>query len=177
MTNKYLVRYLPVAVDDLVSIFDWIAHDSTANAAAFIDKLDQRIGNLKTHPFFGHIPKDDKLKNFGYRVLVIEPYLVFYTQDAHNLRFINLIQSDHELTGWHGQAGLVRVFAILLTAIAPAIVSLGLSIQIAKWIIHKQCHSSSTRINGVYPCRPIYQFKYSLIVNPLSISCLIVSSI
>jgi len=25
MSNKYTVRYLPVAVDDLLSIFDWIA--------------------------------------------------------------------------------------------------------------------------------------------------------
>lgn len=44
MANKYTLRYLPVAVDDLISIFDWIANDSPANAAAFIEKLDQRIG-------------------------------------------------------------------------------------------------------------------------------------
>jgi toxin ParE1/3/4 len=78
MTNKYILRYLPVAVDDLISIFDWIASDSPANAAAFIDKLDQCIGNLETHPFLGRIPRDDKLKSSGYRILIIESYLVFY---------------------------------------------------------------------------------------------------
>ena len=78
MANRYTLCYLPIAVDDLISIFDWIADDSPANAAAFIEKLDQRIGRLRTHPFLGHLPRDDKLQSSGYRVLVIESYLVFY---------------------------------------------------------------------------------------------------
>lgn len=78
MANRYTLRYLRIAVDDLISIFDWIADDSPVNAAAFIEKLDQRIGRLRTHPFLGHLPRDDKLKSSGYRVLMIESYLVFY---------------------------------------------------------------------------------------------------
>jgi toxin ParE1/3/4 len=78
MADKYILRYLPVALDDLISIFDWIAGDSPGNAAAFIKKLDQRIGSLEIHPFLGRIPRDDKLRNSRYRVLVIESYLVFY---------------------------------------------------------------------------------------------------
>lgn len=78
MANRYTLRYLPIAVDDLISIFDWIADDSPANASTFIEKLDQRIGRLRTHPFLGHLPRDDKLQRMGYRVLVIESYLVFY---------------------------------------------------------------------------------------------------
>ncbi len=50
MANNYILRYLPVAVDNLISIFGWIANDSPANAAAFVDKLDQCLGNLETHP-------------------------------------------------------------------------------------------------------------------------------
>ena len=78
MANKYTLRYLPVAVDDIISIFDWIANNSPANAAAFIEKLDQHIGSLAIQPLLGRIPKDDKLKSAGYRVLVIESYLTFY---------------------------------------------------------------------------------------------------
>ena len=77
MANRYTLHYLPVAVDDLVSIFDWIANDSPADAATFIDKLDQHIGSLSIHPFLGRLPKDDKLKNAGYRILVVESYLAF----------------------------------------------------------------------------------------------------
>jgi len=78
MANRYALRYLPIAVDDLVSIFDWIAGGSPANAADFIKKLDDRIHHLQAHPFLGRIPRDDRLKDSGYRVLVIESYLVFY---------------------------------------------------------------------------------------------------
>lgn len=78
MAGKYAVRYLPVALDDLISIFDWIADDSPANADKFIRKLDQQILNLKNHPSMGRIPRDERLKNTGYRVLIIESYLVFY---------------------------------------------------------------------------------------------------
>jgi len=46
MADKYTLRYLPVGVDDLISIFDWIAHDSPSNAAVFVDTLDQHIGKL-----------------------------------------------------------------------------------------------------------------------------------
>jgi plasmid stabilization system protein ParE len=67
MEHKYILRYLPVAYDDLISIFDWIAKDSPAKAAAFLEKPDSRIGSLRTHPFLGHISCDDKLKNAGYR--------------------------------------------------------------------------------------------------------------
>jgi toxin ParE1/3/4 len=78
MADKYSLRYLPVAVDDLISIFDWIASDSPANASAFVERIEQLIGGLKTHPRIGHVPKDDRLKSSGYRVLVIESYLAFY---------------------------------------------------------------------------------------------------
>ncbi len=97
MANKVILRYLPVAVDDLMSIFDWIAYDSPANAAAFVNKLDQHIGNLQIHPFLGHIPRDDKLKNAGYRVLVIESYLVFYIVRGKTVEIHRVIHGSRNL--------------------------------------------------------------------------------
>ena len=97
MGNKYTLRYLPVAVDDLVSIFDWIANDSPPNAAAFVEKLDQRIGNLKTHPSLGHIPHDEKLKNSGYRILVIDSYLVFYMIRSKTVEIHRVVHGSRKL--------------------------------------------------------------------------------
>jgi toxin ParE1/3/4 len=97
MTNKYTLRYLPVAVDDLISIFDWIADGSPAIAAAFVEKLDHRIGNLKTHPFLGHVPRDEKLKNSGYRILVIESYLVFYIIRGRTVEIHRVIHGSRNL--------------------------------------------------------------------------------
>ena len=78
MPAKYKLRYLPVAQDDLISIFDYIAKDSPERAMAFVEKLDKRIGILEQQPNLGRIPRHSKLKQFGYRVLIIESYLIFY---------------------------------------------------------------------------------------------------
>ena len=97
MVNKYILRYLPVAVDDLISIFDWIAHDSPAHAAAFVDKIDQRSGRLKNHPFLGRVPRDEKLKNTGYRFLVVESYLVFYTVRGKTVEIHRILHGSRNL--------------------------------------------------------------------------------
>jgi len=97
MANRFTLRYLPIAVDDLISIFDWIADDNPANAAAFIEKLDQRIGRLRTHPFLGHLPRDDKLQSSGYRVLVIESYLVFYIVRGKIVEIHCVVQGSRHL--------------------------------------------------------------------------------
>ena len=97
MKNKYALRYLPVAVDDLVSIFDWIANDSPANVVAFVERLHKRIGNLKTHPFLGHIPRDEKLKYSGYRILVIESYLVFYMIRGKTVEIHRVVHGSRNL--------------------------------------------------------------------------------
>ena len=97
MVNKCILHYLPAAVDDLISIFDWIAGDSPANAAAFIEKIDQRIGSLKTYPFLGRTPRDDKLKNSGYRVLVVESYLVFYIVRGRTVEIHRVIHGSRNL--------------------------------------------------------------------------------
>lgn len=98
MANKYILRYLPAAVDDLISIFDWIAEDSPANAATFIEKLDQRIGSLATQPFLGHIPRDDKLKISGYRVLVVESYLAFYIVRGKTVEIYRVVHGSRNLS-------------------------------------------------------------------------------
>ena len=97
MSNRHSIRYLPVAVDDLVSIFDWIANDNPASADAFIRKLDQNILKLRNHPFLGRIPRDEKLKDFGYRVLIIESYLVFYMVRNKTVEIHRVIHGSRNL--------------------------------------------------------------------------------
>ncbi len=97
MAGKCAVRYLPVALDDLISIFDWIADDSPANADKFLKKLDQQILNLKNHPSLGRIPRDERLKIAGYRVLIIESYLVFYIVRDKTVEIHRIIHGSRHL--------------------------------------------------------------------------------
>jgi plasmid stabilization system protein ParE len=97
MPKQVNLRYLPVAVDDLVSIFDWIAGDSPVKAAAFIEKNHHGIGNLQNYPLVGRVPRDDKLKNLGYRVLVIESYLVFCVLRGSTVEIHRIIRGSRNL--------------------------------------------------------------------------------
>ena len=97
MASRFTLRYLPVAVDDLVSIFEWITNDSPANAAAFVERLDQHIGILKTHPLLGHVPRDENLKNSGYLILVIESYLVFYMIRGRTVEIHRVVHGSRNL--------------------------------------------------------------------------------
>jgi plasmid stabilization system protein ParE len=97
MPDKYAIRYLPIAVDDLLSIYDWIADDSPARATAFTEKLDKRINNLTIHPYLGRIPKHEKLQAFGYRVLVIGSYLVFYVVRGHIIEIHRVVHGSRHL--------------------------------------------------------------------------------
>ena len=78
MPAKHTLRYLPVADADLVEIFDFIAQDSPNRALSYLGKLDKRIGLLEQHPELGRVPRHPKFREYGYRVLIVESYLVFY---------------------------------------------------------------------------------------------------
>jgi len=97
MSAKYAIRYLPVAEDDLLSIYDWIAGDSPSRAVAFTEKLDKRIGALADNPHLGRAPKQEKLAHYGYRVLVIDSYLVFHVIRGRTIEIHRVIQGSRHL--------------------------------------------------------------------------------
>lgn len=97
MPDKYAIRYLPVAEDDLLSVYDWIAGNSPARAITFTEKLDKRIGALAANPPLGRVPKNEKLAGDGYRVLVIESYLVFYVIRGYTVEIHRVIHGSRHL--------------------------------------------------------------------------------
>ncbi len=97
MPAKYTLRYLPIAQVDLVSIFDYIAQDSPNRALSFVEKLDQRIGRLEQHPNLGRVPRHPKLREFGYRVLIVESYLVFYIVRGQTIEIHLVVHGSRNL--------------------------------------------------------------------------------
>ena len=78
MNKDFIIEYLPIAQQDLEEIFLYIEKDNINAAASFIDEFDQKISPLAQFPYLGAIPKDDRLEKLGYRVLIMNQYLVFY---------------------------------------------------------------------------------------------------
>jgi addiction module RelE/StbE family toxin len=78
MEKKYKIEYLPSSAKDLTEIVDYIKIDSPQSALNFLDKIDESISHLEQFPFIGVIPKDIRLQSLGYRILIIDNYLVFY---------------------------------------------------------------------------------------------------
>ncbi len=78
MSPVFTIRYLSTAQRDLVEILEYIKKDRPGATSGLTDKFDKSIGNLAANPELGIIPKDERLKRLGYRVLVVDKYLVFY---------------------------------------------------------------------------------------------------
>ncbi len=97
MPGKHTLRYLPVAQSDLVKIFDYIAQDSQTRALSFVEKLDQRIGLLERHPLLGRVPRHQKLREYGYRVLIVESYLAFYIIRGQRIEIHRVVHGSRNL--------------------------------------------------------------------------------
>jgi addiction module RelE/StbE family toxin len=97
MPDKYTLRYLPVAEADLVEIFDFIAQDSPNRALSYLEKLDKRIGLLEQHPELGRVPRHPKLREYGYRVLIVESYLIFYIIRGQTIGIHRVVHGSRNL--------------------------------------------------------------------------------
>ena len=91
MSGKFRIRYLSTAQKDVDEIFNYILRDKPSAALSLLEKFDHSISQLTLNPELGVIPKDDRLKNLGYRMLIIEKYLVFYVVKAQSIQIRRII--------------------------------------------------------------------------------------
>jgi len=78
VSNPYRIRYLATAQRDLFEIFDYILKDRPSAAVEQLEKIDRSVGLLASKPLLGVVPNDERLRKLGYRVLIVDKYLVFY---------------------------------------------------------------------------------------------------
>ncbi len=74
----HTVRVLRRAEGDLSGIYDEIAKDSPRRAVAMVERILDRIESLSELPRRGTRPRDERLKEKGYRFVIEHPYLIFY---------------------------------------------------------------------------------------------------
>lgn len=79
------IRLLRVAEDDLAEILAYIASDSPIAAESLLTKFEKNLILLSEHPRLGRIPEEEELTRLGYRYLVIDKYLLFYTVEGQTV--------------------------------------------------------------------------------------------
>jgi toxin ParE1/3/4 len=78
MEKKYDIKYLPIAEQDLTEILEYVMLDKPDSAINLLNQLDHSISQLEFFPFQGVTPRDLRLQSLGYRMLIVDNYLVFY---------------------------------------------------------------------------------------------------
>jgi toxin ParE1/3/4 len=96
MNKKYSIRYLSTAEKDIEDIFEYIYQDNPSAANNILDKFDNTISKLASHPLLGIVPNDTRLKRLGYRILIIDNYLVFYVVKITTIQIRRIIHGARQ---------------------------------------------------------------------------------
>jgi toxin ParE1/3/4 len=78
-SNKYQIRLLKIAEEDFSEIINYIADDNLEAANVLADKIERDLILLSENQFMGRVPRDAEIKSLGYRYLIVQNYIIFYT--------------------------------------------------------------------------------------------------
>ncbi|MFH1198379.1 MAG: type II toxin-antitoxin system RelE/ParE family toxin [bacterium] len=83
--NNFSVRLLSIAEEDFTEIISFIAADNNKAALNLANKIEKNLELLADNPLLGKSPSDSDLKLLGYRYLIIENYIIFYTIEKRTI--------------------------------------------------------------------------------------------
>lgn len=83
--SEYTVRLLRIAEEDFAEIVTYVAADRPSAAEALAAKIEKNLTLLSKNPRLGRIPNEEELLRLGYRYLVVENYLIFYTIEERSI--------------------------------------------------------------------------------------------
>ena len=79
------IRLLRLAEEDLIDIVTYVAAERPSAAETLASRIEKALTLLADNPYLGRIPDDEELTRLGYRYLVIEDYLAFYTVEGNTV--------------------------------------------------------------------------------------------
>jgi len=78
-TDKSQVRFLKIAEEDFLEIISYIAADNIVAAENLAIKFQKNFELLAANSKLGRIPREEEIRKLGYRYLIVQNYLIFYT--------------------------------------------------------------------------------------------------
>jgi toxin ParE1/3/4 len=97
--HKRSVRFLSAAEDDLVEIIMFMAEDDAVAADRLAERIEKQLARLADHPALGRIPAEQDLARLGYRYLVVDNYLIFYTVGSDTVLIHRIIHGARDYAG------------------------------------------------------------------------------
>ncbi|MEE9429730.1 MAG: type II toxin-antitoxin system RelE/ParE family toxin [Melioribacteraceae bacterium] len=91
--TKYQIRLLKIAEEDFTEIVSYIAADNLNAVNTLVNKIEKNLELLSANPKLGRIPRDEEIRNLGYRYLIIQNYIVFYTIDKKTILIHRILHS------------------------------------------------------------------------------------
>jgi addiction module RelE/StbE family toxin len=95
----YKIHYLPLALNDLLDIAQYIAYNLESPKAAenFLSKLDKEVLKIADNPFRCHSYSPPEKLKYDYRVLHIDNYSLFYEVESEKVEIHRIIYSRREI--------------------------------------------------------------------------------
>ncbi|HZK86316.1 MAG TPA: type II toxin-antitoxin system RelE/ParE family toxin [Desulfosporosinus sp.] len=93
------LKYLPLALNDLMVISSYITHILNAPKAAsdLIDNLDNSISRLQQFPYSCKVYQPMESLKLEYRMLPVKNYRVFYVATEHEVEIHRIIYAKMNL--------------------------------------------------------------------------------
>jgi len=63
------------------------------------DRIEKKLSALNTYPQLGKIPNDEKLASLGYRVVVVDNYLIFYKISGKTVLIYRIVHGARDVPG------------------------------------------------------------------------------
>ncbi len=78
-SNEYSLEFLPLALDDMTEIVSsFVMLESKQGAIRIKNKMNKAAEQIHTFPYSGVAVPDQKLAKLGFRMIVVEKYLMLY---------------------------------------------------------------------------------------------------
>lgn len=92
--NEYTLDFLPTALNDMTEIISsFVMLGSKQGAIRIKNKMNKAAEQILMFPFSGISVPDPKLSKLGFRMIVVEKYLMFYKvfEDEKKITFYRVL--------------------------------------------------------------------------------------
>jgi len=97
--EQYKVKIFPTAQNDLREIVDYLNTLSAGAAIRYYDLLIEKVGTLTTMPERCPLAKDTQLRLRGYRMLLVNNYIVFYIIKGKTVEVSRILYARRQYEG------------------------------------------------------------------------------